>query len=84
MNALQNAMIMRPTSGEYSKLQTAMEMQGVSHEIAFPGLTFTLRLILWCSQSMFFEQCINLFRTPQMMVHLSRLGLANGCKLDCD
>jgi hypothetical protein len=61
-----------------------MEIQGISHEIAFPGLTLTLSLIFWCSQSMLLEQCINFFRTPQMMVHLSRLCLANGCKLDCD
>jgi hypothetical protein len=76
-------MIMRPIH-EHSKLQIVMEMQAISHEITFPGFTLTLRLILWCSQSMFLEQCINLFRTPQMMVHLSRFGLANGCELDCD
>lgn len=71
------------TREEYSKTSDGDGIQGISHEIAFPGFTLTLRLILWCSQSMFLEQCINLFRTPQMMVHLSRFGLANGCELDC-
>ena len=65
------------------KRLTATEKQDISDEIALPGFALTLRLILWRSQSMFLKQGINLLRTPQMMVHLSRLGLANGCELDC-